>query len=156
MALTFENIRYSFDMPKVVMLYNFMIHVNCMYIDRKKLTDFCYKLHRQSKDQGVLENKLELLKGINGAFRPRVSTALMGVCGAGKTTLLDVLAGKKNCGYLDGSITVSGYPKRQETFARVSGPPPNVVRAIVFSTSAKVAPSMDYVVFFLITRASPC
>jgi hypothetical protein len=80
----------------------------------------------------------------------------MGVCGARKTTLLDVLAGKKNCGYLDGSITVSGYPKRQETFARVSGPPPNVVRAIVFSTSAKVAPSMDYVVFFLITRASPC
>ena len=45
----------------------------------------------------------------------------MGVSGAGKTTLLDVLAGRKNSGYLEGSITVSGYPKRQETFARVSG-----------------------------------
>jgi ABC-type multidrug transport system ATPase subunit len=64
---------------------------------------------------------LELLKGVNGAFRPGILTALMGVSGAGKTTLLDVLAGRKNCGYLEGSITVSGYPKRQETFARVSG-----------------------------------
>jgi hypothetical protein len=35
LSLTFENIRYSVDMPKVIMLYNFIIHVNCMYIDRK-------------------------------------------------------------------------------------------------------------------------
>ncbi|GLT73000.1 hypothetical protein SLA2020_448900 [Shorea laevis] len=91
LSLTFENIRYSVDMPKAI------------------------------KDQGVLENRLELLKGVNGAFRPGVLTALMGVSGAGKTTLLDVLAGRKNCGYLEGNVTVSGYPKRQETFARVSG-----------------------------------
>nr|POE58781.1 abc transporter g family member 36 [Quercus suber] len=71
--------------------------------------------------QGVSQNRLELLKGVSGAFRPRVLTALMGISGAGKTTLLDVLAGRKNSRFVEGNITVSGYPKRQETFARVSG-----------------------------------
>ncbi|URD73004.1 Plant PDR ABC transporter associated [Musa troglodytarum] len=41
--------------------------------------------------------------------------------GAGKTTLLDVLAGRKTVGHIEGSINISGYPKKQETFARVSG-----------------------------------
>ncbi|VAH84980.1 unnamed protein product [Triticum turgidum subsp. durum] len=45
----------------------------------------------------------------------------MGVSGAGKTTLMDVLAGRKTSGYVEGNITISGYPKKQETFARVSG-----------------------------------
>lgn len=39
--------------------------------------------------------RLEILKGVSGCFRPRVLTALVGVSGAGKTTLLDVLAGRK-------------------------------------------------------------
>ena len=73
------------------------------------------------KGQGVVEDKLLLLKGLSGAFRPGVLTALMGVSGAGKTTLMDVLAGRKTGGYIEGSITVSGYPKKQETFARIAG-----------------------------------
>ena len=73
------------------------------------------------KEQGVTEDRLVLLKGVSGAFRPGVLTALMGVSGAGKTTLMDVLAGRKTGGYIDGNITVSGFPKKQETFARVSG-----------------------------------
>jgi len=73
------------------------------------------------RSQGVLEDKLVLLNGVSGAFRPGVLTALMGVTGAGKTTLMDVLAGRKSGGYISGSITVSGYPKKQETFARISG-----------------------------------
>lgn len=64
---------------------------------------------------------MELLNDISGSFRPGVLTALMGVSGAGKTTLLDVLAGRKTSGYIEGNITISGYPKKQETFARVSG-----------------------------------
>lgn len=73
------------------------------------------------KDQAITEDQLELLKGISGAFRPGVLTALMGVTGAGKTTLMDVLAGRKTNGYIEGSITISGYPKKQETFARIAG-----------------------------------
>ncbi|KAJ8497976.1 hypothetical protein OPV22_008528 [Ensete ventricosum] len=91
LSITFDNIRYSVDMPQ------------------------------EMKDQGVVEDRLELLKGISGSFRPGVLTALMGVSGAGKTTLMDVLAGRKTGGYIEGNITISGYPKKQETFARVSG-----------------------------------
>lgn len=73
------------------------------------------------KDKGIQEDRLVLLKGVSGAFRPGVLTALMGVSGAGKTTLMDVLAGRKTGGYIDGDIRLSGYPKKQETFARISG-----------------------------------
>lgn len=37
------------------------------------------------KQQGVPENKLQLLRGVTGAFRPGVLTALVGVSGAGNT-----------------------------------------------------------------------
>ncbi|XP_011078340.1 ABC transporter G family member 32 [Sesamum indicum] len=73
------------------------------------------------KQQGILEDKLKLLNNITGAFRPGVLTALVGVSGAGKTTLMDVLAGRKTGGTIEGNISISGYPKRQETFARISG-----------------------------------
>ena len=73
------------------------------------------------KQQGVTEDRLQLLRGVSGSFRPGVLTALVGVSGAGKTTLMDVLAGRKTGGYIEGSITISGYPKKQETFARISG-----------------------------------
>ncbi|KAF5935859.1 hypothetical protein HYC85_026988 [Camellia sinensis] len=90
-SISFDEIKYSVDMPQ------------------------------EMKEQGVVEDKLMLLKGVSGAFRPGVLTALMGVSGAGKTTLMDVLAGRKTGGYIEGNITVSGYPKKQETFARISG-----------------------------------
>lgn len=73
------------------------------------------------KNQGITEDKLVLLRRVSGAFRPGVLTALMGVSGAGKTTLMDVLAGRKTGGYIEGKITISGHPKKQESFARISG-----------------------------------
>ncbi|CAL5325524.1 unnamed protein product [Camellia sinensis] len=61
--------------------------------------------------------------GIDLAVRnPQGSARLLrDVSGAGKTTLIDVLAGRKTGGYIEGNISISGYPKNQETFARVSG-----------------------------------
>ncbi|RAL41316.1 hypothetical protein DM860_010110 [Cuscuta australis] len=90
-SIVFNEIKYSVDMPQ------------------------------EMKIEGVLDGRLELLKGVSGAFRPGVLTALMGVSGAGKTTLMDVLAGRKTGGYIEGDIRLSGFPKKQETFARISG-----------------------------------
>lgn len=66
------------------------------------------------KAEGFTQDRLELLKGVSGSFRPGVLTALMGVSGAGKTTLMDVLAGRKTGGYVEGEVTISGYPKKQK------------------------------------------
>lgn len=76
---------------------------------------------QELKQQGLAGDKLQLLVNVTGAFRPGVLTALVGVSGAGKTTLMDVLAGRKTGGHIVGNIYISGHPKKQETFARVSG-----------------------------------
>jgi ABC-type multidrug transport system ATPase subunit len=104
------------------------------------------------KAQGIVEDRLELLKGVSGSFRPGVLTALMGVSGAGKTTLMDVLAGRKTGGYIEGNITISGYPKKQETFARVSGyceqndihsPQVTVSESLLFSAWLRLPKDVD-------------
>ncbi|XP_073025690.1 LOW QUALITY PROTEIN: pleiotropic drug resistance protein 1-like [Primulina eburnea] len=122
LSITFDDIRYAVEMPQ------------------------------EMKAQGVQENRLELLKGISGAFRPGVLTALMGISGAGKTTLMDVLAGRKTGGYIDGTITISGYKKKQETFARISGyceqtdihsPHVTVHESLQFSAWLRLPPEVD-------------
>lgn len=104
------------------------------------------------KQQGIMEDKLQLLVNITGAFRPGVLTALVGVSGAGKTTLMDVLAGRKTGGVIEGSIHVSGYPKRQETFARISGyceqndihsPCLTVLESLLFSAWLRLPADVD-------------
>jgi ABC-type multidrug transport system ATPase subunit len=104
------------------------------------------------KAKGIIEDRLELLKGVNGAFRPGVLTALMGISGAGKTTLMDVLSGRKTTGYIQGEITISGYPKKQETFARISGyceqtdihsPHVTVYESLVYSAWLRLPPEVD-------------
>ncbi|KAF8025633.1 hypothetical protein BT93_F2468 [Corymbia citriodora subsp. variegata] len=91
LSMSFDGINYYVDMPSEI------------------------------RSHGVTENKLQLLREVTGSFRPGVLTALMGVSGAGKTTLMDVLAGRKTGGYIEGDIRISGFPKKQETFARISG-----------------------------------
>uniref|UniRef100_V5NXR4 PDR protein 5 n=1 Tax=Tabernaemontana elegans TaxID=761068 RepID=V5NXR4_9GENT len=104
------------------------------------------------KQQGVLEDRLQLLVNITGAFRPGVLTALVGVSGAGKTTLMDVLAGRKTGGVIEGSIHISGYPKKQETFARISGyceqndihsPCLTVLESLLFSAWLRLSSEVD-------------
>ncbi|KAF8016621.1 hypothetical protein BT93_H1981 [Corymbia citriodora subsp. variegata] len=121
-SITFDEIIYSVDMPQ------------------------------EMKKQGVLEDKLVLLKGVCGAFRPGVLTALMGISGAGKTTLMDVLAGRKTGGYIKGNITISGYSKKQDTFARISGyceqndihsPHVTVYESLIYSAWLRLPTGMD-------------
>ncbi|PQQ02524.1 hypothetical protein Pyn_24695 [Prunus yedoensis var. nudiflora] len=120
--ITFDEITYAVDMPE------------------------------EMKTQGVTEDRLQLLKGVTGAFRPGVLTALMGISGAGKTTLMDVLAGRKTGGYIEGNITISGHPKKQETFARISGyceqtdihsPHVTVYESLVYSAWLRLPPEVD-------------
>ncbi|CAL9118099.1 unnamed protein product [Musa acuminata var. zebrina] len=122
LSITFDNVRYSVDMPQ------------------------------EMKDKGIEDDRLVLLKGVSGAFRPGVLTALMGVSGAGKTTLMDVLAGRKTGGYIDGNICISGYPKKQETFARISGyceqndihsPHVTVYESLLYSAWLRLPPEVD-------------
>ncbi|XP_057960203.1 pleiotropic drug resistance protein 1-like [Malania oleifera] len=122
LSISFDEIRYAVDMPE------------------------------EMKVQGVSEDRLELLRGVSGAFRPGVLTALMGISGAGKTTLMDVLAGRKTGGYIEGSIMISGYPKKQETFARISGyceqtdihsPYVTVYESLLFSAWLRLSPEVD-------------
>ncbi|KAJ4749154.1 ABC transporter G family member 36 [Rhynchospora pubera] len=122
LCLTFEDMKYSVDMPPAM------------------------------RAQGETADKLMLLKGVSGSFRPGVLTALMGVTGAGKTTLMDVLAGRKTGGYIEGSIKISGYPKNQETFARVSAyceqvdihsPFVTIYESLVFSAWLRLPAEVD-------------
>ncbi|MFS8000103.1 putative ABC-type xenobiotic transporter [Helianthus anomalus] len=91
LSMSFNNMNYFVDMPQ------------------------------EMREQGVTETRLQLLCEVTCAFRPGVLTSLMGVSGAGKTTLMDVLAGRKTSGYIEGDVRISGFPKKQETFARISG-----------------------------------
>ncbi|KAL7184870.1 hypothetical protein ACSBR2_026922 [Camellia fascicularis] len=122
LSLAFDHVNYYVDMPS------------------------------EMKSQGIEETRLQLLRDASGAFRPGILTALVGVSGAGKTTLMDVLAGRKTGGYIEGSTSISGYPKNQATFARVSGyceqtdihsPHVTVYESIVYSAWLRLAPDVN-------------
>ncbi|CAK7343396.1 unnamed protein product, partial [Dovyalis caffra] len=106
----------------------------------------------EMKSKGIDEDRLQLLRDVSGAFRPGILTALVGVSGAGKTTLMDVLAGRKTGGYIEGTINISGYPKNQATFARVSGyceqndihsPRVTVYESLLYSAWLRLAKDID-------------
>ncbi|KAF6152467.1 hypothetical protein GIB67_035535 [Kingdonia uniflora] len=106
----------------------------------------------EMRKQDFASKKLHLLRDITGAFRPGVLTALMGVSGAGKTTLMDVLSGRKTGGYIEGEISVGGYPKVQATYARISGyceqtdihsPQITVEESVIYSAWLRLPPKVD-------------
>jgi ABC-type multidrug transport system ATPase subunit len=109
-------------------------------------------MYYQEMKQGFKEDRLQLLRDISGAFRPGILTALVGVSGAGKTTLMDVLSGRKTSGYIEGGISISGYPKNQATFARISGyceqndihsPNITVYESLLFSAWLRLGKEVD-------------
>ncbi|KAK9836042.1 hypothetical protein WJX81_008449 [Elliptochloris bilobata] len=100
---------------------------------------------------GAKRQRLEILRGVTGTFRPGVLTALVGVSGAGKTTLMDVLAGRKTTGRISGDIRVNSFPWERRTFARISGyveqtdvnaPKATVWEALAFSAALRLPPSV--------------
>ncbi|VAI16419.1 unnamed protein product [Triticum turgidum subsp. durum] len=106
----------------------------------------------EMRGHGYVEKKLQLLHNITGAFQPGVLSALMGVTGAGKTTLLDVLSGRKTGGVIEGDIRIGGYPKIQQTFARISGyceqtdvhsPQITVSESVAYSARLRLPPEVD-------------
>ncbi|KNA07725.1 hypothetical protein SOVF_169190 [Spinacia oleracea] len=106
----------------------------------------------EMKGQGCKEDRLQLLQDVSGALRPGILTALVGVSGAGKTTLMDVLAGRKTGGHIEGSIKIDGYPKKQETFARISGyceqndihsPHVTVYESLIYSAWLRLSADVD-------------
>lgn len=107
---------------------------------------------QEMRKGGYEHDKLQLLSDITGAFRPGILTALMGVSGAGKTTLMDVLCGRKTGGTIEGEIRIGGYPKVQDTFARISGyceqndihsPQITVEESVVYSAWLRLPSQID-------------
>ncbi|XP_058082635.1 pleiotropic drug resistance protein 3-like [Magnolia sinica] len=106
----------------------------------------------EMREQGFTQKKLQLLHDITGSFRPGVLTTLMGVSGAGKTTLMDVLSGRKTGGTIEGDVWIGGYPKVQETFARISGyceqtdihsPQITVEESVIYSSWLRLPQQID-------------
>ncbi|KAB1199716.1 Pleiotropic drug resistance protein 2 [Morella rubra] len=118
LSLSFNHVNYYVDMPELldILLQSDLIAGGRFRLNFQKLVEFS-----RDTESRVDDTRLQLLRDVSGAFRPGILTALVGVSGAGKTTLMDVLAGRKTGGYIEGSIRISGYPKNQATFARVSG-----------------------------------
>jgi ABC-type sugar transport system ATPase subunit len=65
---------------------------------------------------------------------------------------MDVLAGRKTRGYTEGEIFISGFPKKQETFNRITGyceqsdihsPNMTVYEALVYSAWLRLSPEVD-------------
>ncbi|GFZ08403.1 pleiotropic drug resistance 12 [Actinidia rufa] len=98
-----------------VLLLNFLCSLALAY-----LNPFGKPQANLSEETLAVKNACKTGEFIELPSGGKSSLALMGVTGAGKTTLMDVLAGRKTRGYIEGSITISGYPKNQETFTRIA------------------------------------
>ncbi|BDA40539.1 Pleiotropic drug resistance protein 1 [Coccomyxa sp. Obi] len=121
LSLTFHHLNYYVDLPKGLSTDPDKAGPRTVEVGGRKM--------------------LQLLNDCSGAFRPGILTALVGSSGAGKTTIMDVLAGRKTTGKIEGDVRVSGYPKVQETFARIMG---YVEQSDIHSPNITVLESLVY------------
>uniref|UniRef100_A0A1B6F7Y9 ABC transporter domain-containing protein n=1 Tax=Cuerna arida TaxID=1464854 RepID=A0A1B6F7Y9_9HEMI len=72
--------------------------------------DLCYSPPGQEEK--------EILKNVNGRFRPFKVSAILGPSGAGKTSLLNILTCNRWAG-VQGNVTVNGQPWNRSQFSRL-------------------------------------
>jgi ABC-type multidrug transport system ATPase subunit len=108
--------------------------------------DLCYEVKASTSNE-----RLMLLKNVNGVFRPGRMCALMGTSGAGKTTLMDVIALRKQSGITTGNVYLNGFPQDGRSFRRSSGyveqfdvqsPELTVRETVVFSARLRLDPNV--------------
>ncbi|XP_045200785.2 broad substrate specificity ATP-binding cassette transporter ABCG2-like [Mercenaria mercenaria] len=105
---------YSFDsrdQPPSHGTYNIQDGDSGVHSEGSTLTihDIRYTVYVRTKGFCGKAEKKEILKGVNGIFRPGMN-AIMGPTGSGKSSLLDVLAGRKNPNGLSGTLLLDGCP----------------------------------------------
>lgn len=98
----------------------------------------------------LLEDKL-VLKNLNGEFRARELTVIVGPSGSGKSTLLNLLSGYKSQN-VTGVIKVNGSPRDQKQFRHLSSyvmqdsllhPLLTVKEAMSFSVNLKIGKELN-------------
>ncbi|CAI0438488.1 unnamed protein product [Linum tenue] len=119
-SVTFDTVALDDDDDNVSMKQGVVLPFEPRFVTFEDIT-YVLDTSQGMIEKSVVKKRSTIIKGVSGAFRPGLLTALMGVTGAGKTTLLDVLAGRKTRGQIQGDIRINGYPKKQNTFARISG-----------------------------------
>ncbi|KAJ6791594.1 pleiotropic drug resistance protein 3-like [Iris pallida] len=141
----------SSEVPHVSAASRLVIPFKPLTITFKDVSYFI-ETPQKMEERGFTKNRLQLVHNITGAFRPGILTALMGVSGAGKTTLMDVFCGRKTGGTIEGEIRIGGYPKVQDTFARISGyceqndvhsPQITVKESVIFSAWLRLPSQID-------------
>ena len=76
------------------------------------------------------QEKLDIIKDLNGVFHPGRLTALMGPSGSGKTTLMDILAGRKSgAGKIQGEVQLGTCDSRFHDLEALWGLPSSGGRA---------------------------
>jgi ATP-binding cassette subfamily G (WHITE) protein 2 (SNQ2) len=122
-------------------------------VDTETVVDLskCFTFKNVSYFVKVDSGERQLLKNVNGYFKPGQLTALMGASGAGKTTLLDTLSQRKDVGVVKGEMYMAGQPL-DAAFSRSCGfcmqqdvhePTATIREALQFSAKLRQSPDIS-------------
>jgi ATP-binding cassette subfamily G (WHITE) protein 2 (SNQ2) len=122
-------------------------------VDTETVVDLskCFTFKNVSYFVKVDSGERQLLRDVNGYFKPGQLTALMGASGAGKTTLLDTLSQRKDVGVVKGEMHMAGQPL-DAAFSRSCGfcmqqdvhePTATIREALQFSAKLRQSPDIS-------------